>query len=122
MSKRQGGNNDHHHHPHEPLGNRPKLVIPEGTNTLEISNEAKTAIKGLDSAVAAAKFNLGNIEYQIAQLYKQREAAIENIDKTQKMFTDSVLAAAKSLGIETNDPTKGKWNFDATTMVFTKTG
>jgi hypothetical protein len=116
MSKQHGDNH------RGPLGQRPKLVIPEDVNQLEISDEAKKAVKALDSAIAQAKFNLGNVEYQIAQLYKQRDAAIENIDKTQKMFADAVVASAKSLGIPTDDPTKGKWNFDATTMVFTKTG
>lgn len=121
MSKRPGDNHGQHN-PNEPLGRRPKLVIPEGTDKLEISDEAKKAVKALDSAIAQAKFTLGNIEYQIAQLYKQRDAAIEGIDKVQKMFTDAVVESAKSLGIETNDPSKGKWNFDANTMVFTKTG
>lgn len=121
MSRRPGDNHGQHR-PSEPLGKRPKLVIPEGTDKLEIADEAKVAIKGLDGAVSQAKFNLGNIEYQIAQLYKQREAAIEGIDKAQKTFTETILAAAQALGIETNDPSKGKWKFDAATMVFTKTG
>jgi len=116
MSKPHGDNH------RGPLGQRPKLVIPEDTTQLEISDEAKKAVKALDEAVGQAKFNLGSIEYQITQLYKQRDEAISNIDKTQKMFSDAVVTSAKSLGIETNDPTKGKWNFDVKTMVFTKTG
>lgn len=120
MSKR-GGDNHIPHRPGDPLGNRPKLVVPEGTNRLELSDESKKAIQGLDRAVAQAKFNLGNVEYQISQHYKEREKAIEAIEKAQAAYTAGVLATAKSLGIATDDPSKGKWNFDGVALAFTRT-
>lgn len=120
MSKRPGNNN--HGQGGGLPGNRPRIVIPEGSNKIDLSKEAKTTITALDQAVAQAKFSLGNIEYQIVQLYKQRDETVVAIDKALKVFTSGVVSAAKELGINADDPTLGKWDFNTTTMAFTKVG
>jgi hypothetical protein len=95
-------------------------AMPDSANkkTITLSDEEKATLKALETNLAEAKMTLANAQMQIMALEEQRVQIARKVVEVQNSFMDRVNDLAKDYGIDVTDPTKGRWDLNTATGVF----
>jgi len=96
-----------------------KAVEPE---SLKLTEDEVKALNLLDEGVLRAKLGLADLAMLMLQVEQKRNAGAQSVVNASKAYTDRVGAIAKEHGIDVDDPSKGRWNFDSKTSIFTRIG
>jgi hypothetical protein len=89
----------------------PKSSAPE---TRKVSPEDERQLRALEHEVTQAKI-------QLADLVLQQRAAEHAVALSIERYKDKVFAIARSQGIDPDDASKARWDFNADTMLFVRT-
>lgn len=78
-------------------------------------------LQALEQGIISSKCAHSDTARQIRTLQNEADARHNAVEQHFKMFNDRIAQLARDYGIEPDDPTKGKWDFNSTTGTFTKT-
>lgn len=85
---------------------------PEQT-VIVLKDEQKEEVVKLEQEVVALKCKLAN-------LYLMQQQTAQQVAVAEKAMVDRINDLARTYGIDPDDTSKGRWNFDTKQMTFTK--
>ena len=96
------------------------ITAKQGTVTL--SDEERAMIRALEANLGQAKMELSNITVQLLAAQDQQRALAQKVVAAANSFQERIQASARAHGISPDDPSKGRWDLNTNTGVFTKVG
>lgn len=101
-------------------------IVPEPkapvdlTKSISLTEDEKKKLYLLENSAIKLKCYVCDLYVEQSKVTQKINEAINALEKAQNDFLEAAKNIATSYGIDVNDPNKGKWNLDTTSMKFTK--
>lgn len=94
--------------------------LAERLDRFKISDAQIAEIRSLEQGVVNAKCAHSDLQRSITEAVERQKQLHVAVEQHFKMFNDRVGSLAREYGINPDDPSKGRWDFNSATGVFTK--
>lgn len=95
-------------------------TLPAETSAVKIDDEVANKIRVAEDAILKAKLQLVDIVINKETLSRQESEAVKTIKINSMEMMDLIKKAAHQNGIDPDATNGDKWNFDTSSMSFTK--
>lgn len=89
--------------------------------SIVLRGDEKALLHKLDDALIEAKVEFADLSIEMEVLKQRQNVAMQRIVNAQMAVNDRLRLTAMAHDIDVDDPSKGRWNLDMATMVFTRT-
>jgi hypothetical protein len=88
-----------------------KIIIPE---------TQQNELRQMEDVASKLKTAIADLHMQSRMIEKRVEEVATELVKVQEQFVTKAREFATNLGIDVDNPDKGRWDLDTTSMTFTK--
>lgn len=103
-----------------PQNPNPPQNPQQNGHAVPLSDEEQAKIRSAESRIIQLKCALADTELQLREMHDKQEQIVAELRKAGEGFFNEVREVARAHGIDPEDSSKGKWNLDTNTMVFSK--
>jgi len=103
-----------------PIPDSPVTPISGKMETITLVDEERALIRALEANLGQAKTELAHATMQLLTLQDQQRGLGRKVAEAATSLQDRVRGAALAHGIAVDDPSKGRWDLNTSTGIFTK--
>ena len=105
----------------KPNGAKKTKKVSTRTKSVGLTKEEKEIVLPMGQKIRVLKMQLAEVQIKIMNLESRRMEIAEELVASDKRLHAEAKGVAASHGIDTEDPSKGRWTLDTDGGVFTRT-